>query len=79
LRLYHGDQTQGTLYIGVTSDLARRVWEHKTSAFDSFTRKYRIRLLVYAESHETMDQAIVREKQLLSVTTRNGGISTTQA
>jgi len=54
----------GTLYIGVTNDLARRVWEHKSDAVAGFTKKYRIHLLVYAEFHETMPEAIRREKQI---------------
>ena len=54
----------GTLYIGVTSDLARRVFEHKTGAVEGFTKRYGVHLLVYAEFHETMPAAILREKQL---------------
>ena len=57
----------GTLYVGVTSDVARRVWEHKSGAVAGFTRKsrkYSVYLLVYAEFHETMPAAILREKQL---------------
>lgn len=54
----------GTLYIGVTSDLARRVWEHKTGAIEGFTKQYGVHCLVYAEFHDTMDNAIRREKQL---------------
>jgi putative endonuclease len=54
----------GTLYVGVTSDIARRVWEHKSDAVAGFTEKYGVHLLVYAEFHETMPDAIVREKQI---------------
>jgi len=54
----------GTLYIGVTSELARRVSEHKSDAADGFTRRYQVHTLVYAESHEDMRSAIRREKQL---------------
>ncbi|MEG3619257.1 GIY-YIG nuclease family protein [Magnetovibrio sp. PR-2] len=54
----------GTLYIGVTSDLARRIWEHKNNVIDGFTKKHGLHLLVYAEPHDTMEAAIVREKQL---------------
>ena len=54
----------GTLYVGVTSDVARRVWEHKSGAVAGFTRKYSVYLLVYAEFPETMPAAILREKQL---------------
>jgi putative endonuclease len=54
----------GTLYIGVTSNLAKRVWEHRTYAVAGFTRHYSVHMLVYFEFHETMENAIVREKQL---------------
>lgn len=54
----------GTLHIGVTSDIARRVWEHRSGAVDSFTRRYGVYRLVYAEFHETMPDAILREKQM---------------
>ncbi len=56
----------GTLYVGVTSDLLRRVWEHRTAAVDGFTKRYRVHSLVYFELHATMDAAILREKQLKS-------------
>jgi putative endonuclease len=54
----------GTLYIGVTSDLIARVWQHKNNAVDGFTKKYEIHTLVWYESHETMASAIAREKAL---------------
>ena len=54
----------GTLYVGVTSDIARRVWEHKSGAVVGFTQKYAVHLLVYAEFHETVPDAILREKQI---------------
>ena len=54
----------GTLYVGVTSDIARRVWEHKSDAIDGFTKKYGIHILVYYEIHATMPDAILREKQM---------------
>jgi len=54
----------GTLYVGVTSDLARRAWEHGADAADGFTRRYGVHLLVHAEFHETMPDAIAREKQV---------------
>jgi putative endonuclease len=53
-----------TLYVGVTTDLSRRVWEHKTGAIDGFTKRYAIYTLVYAEFHDTMQAAILREKRL---------------
>ena len=54
----------GTLYVGVTGDLARRVWEHKIDAIDGFTKQYRVHMLVYAEFHATMADAILREKRI---------------
>jgi putative endonuclease len=54
----------GTLYIGVTSDLGRRVWEHKTGAISGFTGRYDVHRLVYAERHASMEDAILREKQI---------------
>jgi putative endonuclease len=54
----------GTLYIGVTGDLAKRVWEHKNDSVDGFTRKYGVHRLVYYELHGDMLSAITREKQL---------------
>ena len=54
----------GTLYVGVTSDLAQRVWLHKNGAYDGFTKKYGVRDLVWHESHAAMDDAIRREKAI---------------
>ena len=54
----------GTLYIGVTSNLAKRVWEHKNNMVAGFTRRYGIHQLVWYEIHETMESAITREKRL---------------
>jgi len=54
----------GTLYIGVTSDLARRVSIHKQGLLDGFTKRYGVHLLVYAEHCDTMEAAIKREKKL---------------
>jgi putative endonuclease len=54
----------GTLYVGVTSDLVRRVWEHRSDAVDGFTKRYGVHQLVYAEFHTTMEEAILREKRL---------------
>jgi putative endonuclease len=57
-------QRNGTLYIGVTSNLIKRIWEHKTNVVEGFTKKYGVHTLVWYESHETMDSAIQREKAL---------------
>jgi putative endonuclease len=54
----------GTLYIGVTSDLHKRVWEHKNDLVEGFTKRYRIHRLVYYELHQDMVSAIEREKQM---------------
>ena len=55
---------RGTLYIGVTSDLIQRVWQHKHNLSGGFTRKYSIHTLVWYEMHATMEFAISREKSL---------------
>ncbi len=52
------------MYIGVTSDLAARIWQHKNDLVEGFSKKYEVHLLVYYELHETMLEAIKREKQL---------------
>ena len=57
-------QRNGTLYIGVTSDLIKRVWEHKNNCVEGFTKKYGVHQLVYFEFHDDMVSAITREKQL---------------
>ncbi|MBL8504666.1 MAG: GIY-YIG nuclease family protein [Rhodocyclaceae bacterium] len=54
----------GTLYVGVTSDLVKRVWEHRNDAVDGFTKQYGVHDLVWYERHETMESAIAREKAL---------------
>lgn len=54
----------GTLYIGVTSDLIKRIWEHKNNVVKGFTEKYNVHQLVYYELHDSMEAAITREKQL---------------
>ena len=54
----------GALYTGVTSDLAKRVWEHKIDLVEGFTKRYRIHSLVWYELHENMESAIVREKRI---------------
>jgi putative endonuclease len=58
------NQRNGTLYVGVTSDLITRVWQHKQDFVESFTKTHNIHLLVWYEVHETMMSAITREKQL---------------
>lgn len=57
-------QKNGTIYIGVTSDLVKRVWEHKNNLVEGFTKKYNIHFLVYYEIFEDIEEAIKREKYL---------------
>ena len=54
----------GTLYVGVTSNLPERAWQHREGLIAGFTKKYGVKLLVYCEFHDTMEAAIVREKQI---------------
>ena len=54
----------GTLYIGVTSDMAKRVWEHKNDLVEGFTKRYHVHSLVWYELHESMESAIKREKSM---------------
>jgi putative endonuclease len=58
------NKPRGTLYIGVTSDLIARIWQHKNDLASGFSSQYQVHLLVYFELHETMVEAITREKQL---------------
>jgi putative endonuclease len=54
----------GTLYVGVTSDLTKRVWEHKNDLIPGFTRRYSVHDLVWYEMHDSMESAIAREKAI---------------
>ncbi|PWG03254.1 endonuclease [Sphingosinicella humi] len=54
----------GTLYVGVTSDLPKRIHEHRIGAVPGFTRRHRIKHLVYFEAHEGIEAAIIREKRI---------------
>jgi putative endonuclease len=54
----------GTLYIGVTSDPVKRIWEHKNNMVEGFTERYNVHRLVWYELHESMESAIIREKRL---------------
>ncbi|HSH30082.1 MAG TPA: GIY-YIG nuclease family protein [Thiohalobacter sp.] len=60
------NRPNGTLYIGVTSDLPKRVWEHRNKTVKGFTAKYNVTQLVYFELFQAMEPAISREKQLKS-------------
>ena len=57
-------QRNATLYIGVTSNLVQRVWQHKNDLVEGFTKRYGVHTLVWYESHETMEGAIAREKAI---------------
>lgn len=54
----------GTLYVGVTSDLIQRIWQHKEGLVEGFTSKYNVKMLVWYEIHATMAEAIAREKAI---------------
>ena len=54
----------GTLYIGVTSDLVKRVWQHREGLVKAFTRTYNVKRLVWFETHEDVTAAITRDKQI---------------
>ena len=58
------NRPNGTLYVGVTSDIVRRTYEHRTGAIDGFTKRYRLHRLVYFEQHEDIRSAIQREKNV---------------
>ena len=57
-------QRNGTLYVGVTNDIARRVHEHRTGAADGFTKRYNVKQLVWYETHGDVQAAIAREKSI---------------
>ncbi|MGB2833876.1 MAG: GIY-YIG nuclease family protein [Methylotenera sp.] len=57
-------QRNGTLYIGVTSNLIKRVWEHQSDLVEGFTKQHQVHTLVWYEVHENIESAIIREKQL---------------
>ncbi len=62
------NQQNGRLYTGVTSNLIKRVYEHKNGLIDGFTKNHDCKKLVYYEIHETMESAIAREKQIKKYT-----------
>lgn len=57
-------QRNGTLYVGVTSDLIRRVQEHREGLVPGFTKRHAVKLLVYFEAHRDINEAILREKRI---------------
>jgi putative endonuclease len=58
------NKPNGILYVGVTSDLARRIWEHREGLADGFTKRHGLKRLVYVERHDEIVRAIQREKNL---------------
>ncbi len=58
------NKPKGTLYVGVTNDIIRRIYEHKTGVIDGFTKKYNLKILVYFECYEEILFAIQREKNI---------------
>ncbi|MAS85876.1 MAG: endonuclease [Erythrobacteraceae bacterium] len=54
----------GTLYAGLTSDLPKRAWQHREGLVEGFTKKHGCKMLVWFERHDTMESAILREKQI---------------
>ena len=57
-------ERNGTLYIGVTSNLPQRIWQHREGLVEGFTNRYSVKMLVWYEMHESMEFAIMREKAL---------------
>ncbi|MEC3910693.1 GIY-YIG nuclease family protein [Sphingobium sp. CR2-8] len=63
-RLHHGNRRNGTIYIGSTVDLPKRVWEHRNSVVPGFTKRYGCHLLVWYEKHDSLEAARLRERQM---------------
>ena len=60
------NKRNGTLYVGVTADIARRAWEHREGIVEGFTKRYGLKQLVYVERHDEIGGAIQREKRMKS-------------
>ena len=60
------NKPNGTLYVGVTADIARRTWEHREGVVEGFSKRYGLKRLVYYERHDTIADAIRREKRMKS-------------
>ena len=58
------NKRNGAIYVGVTSNLVQRAWQHREGVVDGFTKRYSCKMLVWLELHSTMDYAIAREKQI---------------
>jgi putative endonuclease len=57
-------QRNGTLYVGMTDDLVRRIWLHREGALHGFTKQYRVTILVWYEQHASRESAFARERQM---------------
>lgn len=64
MRLYSGKQAKRDAVCWVTSDLLKRVWQHRNEVVEGFTKRYDVHMLAWYEVHETMESAILREKEL---------------
>ena len=64
------NKTKSVLYTGVTNNLKRRIYEHKSKLIDGFTKKYNADLLVYFENYSSIDEAIIREKSIKNLVRR---------
>jgi putative endonuclease len=58
------NKRNGTLYVGMTDDLVKRVWQHRTALIKGFTTRYGIKMLVWFEEHESRESAFMRERQI---------------
>ena len=58
------NKRNGTLNVGVTSDLVKRIWEHNNNMIEGFTKRYMVKQLVWYELHESMESVIIREKRI---------------
>ena len=76
--LLHASAPNGILYVGVTSDLVRRVYEHRNGLIPGFTKRYGIKRLVYFERYEDIQTAIQREHNIKQVTDVEGAVDPRQ-
>ena len=62
--VYLASRRNGTLYIGMTDDLVKRIWQHRNGVVPGFTKKYQVKMLVWYEVHETRESALTCERQM---------------
>jgi putative endonuclease len=73
------NRRDGTLFVGVTSNIAQRIWQHKEGLVEGFTKRYNLKRLVYVEHHDDIRNAIQREKNFKTLVSRlEGGIDCSQ-